>query len=63
MRLIVVGNNAYPVTFKTDIFNDLDSYRFRVNQYLEKGTIDLTLYVTGAGSMIYDWIGLIPSDK
>ncbi len=62
-RLIVVGNNAYPVTFKTDIFNDLDSYRFRVNQYLEKGTVDLILYVTGSGSMIYDWIGLIPSDK
>lgn len=63
IRLITLGNNAYPATFKTDIFNDLDSYRFRVNQYLEKGTVDLTLYVTGSGSMIYDWIGLIPSDK
>lgn len=63
VRLLTLGNMAYPATFKTDIFNDLDSYRFRVNQYLEKGSVDLTLYVTGSGSMIFDWIGLIPSDK
>ncbi len=63
LRFLTIGNVAFNGLFKTDIFNDLDSYRFKTNVYLEKGTADLTLYVTGGGSMIYDWVGLIPSDK
>jgi hypothetical protein len=62
-RLMTIGDIAFDAKFLTEIFSDLDSYRFKTNVYLEKGTTDLTLYVTGSGSMIYDWIGLIPSDK
>ena len=61
LRLLTIGNIAFTGRFKTEIFSDLDSYRFKTNVYLEKGTTDLTLYVTGSGSMIYDWVGLIPS--
>ncbi len=62
-RLISVGDLAFDATFQTDIFNDLDSYRFDTNVYLEKGETKATLYVTGSGSMIFDWVGLIPADK
>ena len=62
-RLLTIGNVAFRGEFLTEIFSDLDSYRFKTKVYLEKGTTDLTLYVTEGGQMIYDWVGLIPSDK
>jgi len=62
-RLISVGDLTFDARFQTDIYNDLDSYRFDTNVYLEKGETKVTVYVTGAGSMIHDWTGLIPADK
>jgi len=61
-RLLTIGNIAFRGRFQTEIFSDLDSYRFKTKVYLEKGTADLTLYVNEGGQMIYDWVGLIPSD-
>ncbi len=62
-RLLTIGDIAFRGRFQTEIFSDLDSYRFKTKVYLEKGKADLTLYVTEGGQMIYDWVGLIPSDK
>ncbi len=62
-RLLTIGNVAFRGRFQTEIFSDLDSYRFKTKVYLEKGTADLTLYVNEGGQMIYDWVGLVPSDK
>lgn len=62
-RLLTIGNIAFRGEFLTEVFSDLDSYRFKTKVYLEKGTTDLTLYVTEGGQMIFDWVGLIPSDK
>ena len=61
-RLITIGNVAFRGRFQTEIFSDLDSYRFKTNVYLEKGTTDLSLYVTEGGQMIFDWVGLVPTD-
>ena len=63
-RLIMVKDSSYPIILKaTDDFLDLDSLRLKCNQYLEAGTVMVTLYTTGGGSTIYYWVGLIPSNQ
>jgi len=62
-RLLLLGGKAFPVTFKTDAFNDIDSYRLGTNVYLEKGVNDLDIYVTGNQVVSTYKVGLIKHDK
>lgn len=62
-RLFTLGDYAYDVSFTTNEYNDIDSFRLETNQYLTKGKIDLSMYVTEAKIISLYKVGLIKSDK
>ena len=47
----------------TDVYSNLQSLRIKSKVKLEPGTVNLEIINTDAGQCIFDWIGLMKSEK